>query len=343
MTTRDIIHKVFNAESVAVVGASADPTKYGYMTLDCIIKGKFRGRIYPINPKAEEILGVKAWPSLLDLPETPDVAVILVPVKVVPHVLRDAGKKGIPAAVVTTAGYREVGREDLQQELEDIAREENIRLIGPNIEGLIYMPNRLNAQFFPVLKHSGPLATISQSGSLTNGLAEWADRDGLGISACINLGNQSDICEADFMEYLADDPHTRAMVLYLEGVKDGRRFLSALKKTAPKKPVVILKAGRSDAGRTSVASHTASLAGGHRLFASACRQYGAFPVADLSTLYDYGKLLSTMKKPSGNRLLIISSSGGIGVLAVDEAETSGLTLAELPEAFKEEVSSLGLS
>ncbi|MCG8637807.1 MAG: acetate--CoA ligase family protein [Desulfobacterales bacterium] len=342
-STDEIIHQVFNAESVAVVGASADPSKYGYMTLDCIIKGGFRGRIYPVNPKTPEILGIKAYASLETLPETPDVAVILVPVTVVPHVLRDAGKKGIPTAVITTAGYREVGRADLQDELSAIATEENIRIIGPNIEGFIYMPNRLNAQFFPVLKNSGPLATISQSGSLTNGLAEWADRDGLGISACINLGNQADICEADFMEYLARDPHTRAMALYLEGVKDGRRFLSALQRVAPEKPVVILKAGRSSAGLKSVASHTASLAGGHELFSAACRQFGAFPVNDLATLYDYGKLLATLPVPKGNRLLVISSSGGIGVLAADEAESAGIALPDLPDGFVKEVESLNLS
>ncbi|MEH0019031.1 MAG: acetate--CoA ligase family protein [Desulfobacter sp.] len=342
-STQEIIHQIFNARSVAVVGASADPSKYGYMTLDCIIRGKFKGRIYPVNPRAGEILGVKAWASLSELPETPDVAVILVPAAIVPRVLRDAGKKGIPAAVVTTAGYREVGREDLEQELTAIAREENIRIIGPNIEGFIYMPNRLNAQFFPVLKHRGPLATISQSGSLTNGLAEWADRDGLGISACVNLGNQADICEADFMEYLAGDPHTRAMVLYLEGVKDGRRFLSVLSRVAPQKPVVILKAGRSGAGQKSVASHTASLAGEHRLFTAACRQLGAVPVNDLATLYDFGKLLATLPAPQGNRLMVISSSGGIGVLAADEAEAAGVALPGLPRAFMDDTVQLGLS
>jgi len=342
-STSQIIEQIFHANSVAVVGASADTTKYGYMTLDCILRGRYEGRVYPINPKAGEILGVKAYPSIQEIPETPDVAIILVPVKAVPKVLKDAGEKGIPSAVITTAGYSEVGRDDLQQELIDIAKKYNIRIVGPNIEGFIYMPNKLNAQFFPVIQNSGPLVTISQSGSLTNGLVEWADKEALGISAAINLGNQVDICEADFIQYLSFNSHAKAIAMYLEGVKDGRTFLGALKDIAGKKPVVILKAGRSRAGQKSVASHTASMAGGHDVFCAACRQYGAIPVNDLQSLYDYGKLLSTMPIPRGNRLLIISSSGGIGVLAVDEAETLGVCLPELPEKFVDELKTLNLS
>ena len=337
------IRQMFEARSIAVVGASADPSKYGFMTLDCIIKGGFQGAIYPINPRGGEILGLKAYPSLLDLPQVPDVAIILVPVNIVPHVIRDAGEKGIPGVVLTTAGYREVGRDDLQQELMALARENNVRIIGPNIEGFIYMPNRLNAQFFPVVKNQGPFATISQSGSLTNGLVEWADREQLGISAAINLGNQVDMCEADFMEFLAEDDKVKAMGLYLEGVKNGRRFLEALERVVPRKPVIILKSGRSSAGEKSVASHTASLAGAHKVFQAACRQYGAIPVNNLQDLYDYGKLMSTMEIPRGNRLLILSSSGGIGVLAVDEAQTLGIDVPSLPQAFVDEVKALNLS
>lgn len=343
MTTIDSIRTMFHAKSVALVGASNDPSKYGYMTLDCIIKGGYEGKIYPINPKGGVILGIQAYTSLLALPEVPDVAVILVPVKAVPQVIRDAGEKGIPGVVITTAGYREVGRDDLQDELIALAKACNVRIIGPNIEGFIYMPNKLNAQFFPVIETMGPFATISQSGSLTNGLAEWADNEKLGISATINLGNQVDICESDFMEFLAEDDDVKAMGLYLEGVKNGRRFLEALERVTPKKPVVILKAGRSKAGERSAASHTASLAGAHNVFRAACRQFGAIPVNTLQDLYDTGKLLSTMKIPTGKRLLILSSSGGIGVLSVDEAETLGLDVPPLPPAFVEEVKALGLS
>ncbi|MBU2455652.1 MAG: acetate--CoA ligase family protein, partial [Proteobacteria bacterium] len=342
-STSQIIEQIFYATSVAVVGASADPTKYGYMTLDCILRGAYEGRVYPVNPKAGEILGVKAYSSIREIPEIPDVAVILVPAKAIPKILKDMGEKGIHSAVITTAGYSEVGRDDLQQELVNIAKEYNIRIVGPNIEGFIYMPNKLNAQFFPVVQNTGPLATVSQSGSLTNGLVEWADKEALGISAAINLGNQVDICEADFIEYLSCDNHVKAIAMYLEGVKDGRAFLGALKSIAGKKPVVILKAGRSRAGQKSVASHTASLAGEHDVFCAACRQYGAIPVKDLQSLYDYGKLLATMPVPRGNRLLIISSSGGIGVLAVDEAQALGICLPKLPRDFVDELKLLNLS
>ncbi len=339
----EVIDRLFNAKSIALVGASNDPRKYGYMTLDCIVKGGYQGTIYPINPKGGEILGVTTYRSLAEVPEVPDVAVILLPVGLVPQVLREAAKKGIPGAVITSSGFGEMGRDDLQEELLTIAREENIRIIGPNIEGFIYKPNRLNAQFFPVIKNIGPLATISQSGSLTNGLAEWADAEQLGLCATVNLGNQADICESDFIEYFAQNSHAKAMAFYLEGVKEGRRFIQTLQQEAHKKPVVILKSGRSQAGQKSAASHTASLAGAQDIFRSACRQYGALVVDDLQSLYDSGKALSTMKVPAGNRVLIVSSSGGIGVLAVDEVESCGLQIPELPTEMVKELDELGLS
>lgn len=330
-TTRQTIDRMLNADSIAVIGASNNPRKYGYMTLESMLKGGYEGKIYPINPKGGEILGLEVYRSLKDLPETPDIAVILIPVHLVPAALKEAAEIGIPGVVITSAGFSEVGRNDLQEEIVRIAKDNHIRIIGPNIEGIIYSPNKLHAQFYPVIENCGRLATMTQSGSLTNGLLGWANEEGLGISACINLGNQVDICESDFLDFLTTDENTGAVIMHLEGVKDGRKFIQSLNNIAGKKPVAVLKAGRSLAGGKSVASHTASLAGSYDVFKSICRQFGVAVANDIQSLYDYGRTLSLLKIPRGNRVMVISSSGGLGVLAVDEAESHGLSIPEIPQ------------
>ncbi|MBA7659442.1 hypothetical protein ES703_67422 [subsurface metagenome] len=310
------------------------------MTVESMLKGGYEGKIYPINPKGGEILGLKVYPSLRDLPETPDVAVMLIPVHLVPDVMKEVAEIGIPGVVITSAGFSEVGRNDLQEEIVRIAKENHIRIVGPNIEGLIYAPNKLHAQFYPVIENCGRLAFMTQSGSLTNGLLGWANDEGLGINACINLGNQVDICESDFLDFLAADENTGAVIMHLEGVKDGRKFIQSLNNIAGQKPVAVLKAGRSVAGKKSVVSHTASLAGSHDVFKSICRQFGVAVADDIQSLYDYGKTLSLLKIPNGNRILVISSSGGLGVLAVDEAEAHGLSIPEIPQEIIEELTKL---
>jgi len=339
-TTRQTIDRMLNAHSVAVIGASNNPHKYGYMTVESMIKGGYEGRIYPINPRGGEILGLEVHRCLKDLPETPDIAVVLIPVHLVAAAMKEAAEIGIPGVVITSAGFSEVGRGDLQEEIVRIAKKNNIRIIGPNIEGIIYTPNKLHAQFYPVIKNCGRLATMTQSGSLTNGLLGWANDEGLGISACINLGNQVDICESDFLDFLAEDENTGAVIMHLEGVKHGRKFIQSLNDIAGKKPVAVLKAGRSVAGKKSVASHTASLAGSHDVFKSICRQFGVAVANDIQSLYDYGRTLSLLKIPNGNRVMVISSSGGLGVLAVDEAEAHGLSIPEIPGEIVAELKKL---
>ena len=340
IATIQTINKMFNAQSIAVIGASNNPAKYGYMTLKSMMKGGYGGIIYPINPKGGEIMGLRAYTSLKELPEVPDAAIIMIPVHLVPDVIKEAGEMGIPGVAITSAGFSEVGRSDIEEEIVTVARAHNIRIIGPNIEGFIYVPNRLHAQFFPVVQHSGGLATVTQSGSLTNGLLGWANDDGIGISACINLGNQVDICESDFLEFLARDNNTSAVIMHLEGVKDGRRFIQALDQMSGKKPVAILKTGKSEAGKKSVASHTASMAGSNEIFNAVCRQFGVIVARDVQSLFDYGRTLSLMPEPGGNRVLVISSSGGLGVLAVDEAEINGLSIPKIPESVEAELKSL---
>jgi acyl-CoA synthetase (NDP forming) len=337
------IKAILNARSVAVVGASGDPHKLGYMTFDSIIKGGFEGRLYPVNPKAGIILGHKAYSSLGEVPDRVDVVVIIVPARLVPGVLEEAAAKGAKGAIIQSAGFRESGRAELEKEVLELSRKCEIRLMGPNIQGINYLPNKFCAMFFPVIKRRGPIAIVSQSGSVTAALSEWADRDGLGISAAINLGNQTDICEADYLEFFSEDRNTKAIVMYLEGLKDAQRFLQALEERSDQKPIVILKSGRTISGARSAASHTGSLAGSHDIFCEVCRQYGIFPVHDLVSLYDSAKGFACIEPPEGNRVIIISTSGGAATLAADEAESLGLTLPDLPAELKTALKQMSLS
>jgi acyl-CoA synthetase (NDP forming) len=341
--TVEAIKRIFNARSVAVVGASKDPNKFGYMTLDSIINGGYQGELYAVNPKADEILGIKAYPSLSQIPDKLDVVVIIIPAEFVPGVLEEAAAKGVQGAIIQTAGFREDGRDDLEEEILSVSRNTGLRLMGPNIQGINYLPNKLCAMFFPVIKTLGPLAVVSQSGSVTTAVTEWAADDGLGISAAVNLGNQVDLCEADYIDFFAQDDSTRVIAMYLEGIKDGKRFITALERAAFRKSVVVLKSGRTKAGAKSAASHTGSLAGRHEVFLAACRQYGAVVTRDLVTLYDSAKGLAGVPPPRGKRLFIISSSGGAGTLSTDEAESLGLTVPELPPELVKELEGLDLS
>jgi acetyltransferase len=338
--TLEAIRSLFYADSVAVVGASNNPRKYGYMTIDTLIRGGYRGKIYPVNPKGGEILGLKVYTDLAALPEAPALGVVMVPYELILPVVREAVAIGISGLVITTSGFAEAGRLDLQDELLRIASEGNLRIIGPNTEGFIYTPNKLHAQFYPVIRNSGPMAVITQSGSLSNSLIGWANDEAVGICACISLGNQIDLSEADFIRYLASDETSGAIAVHLEGLADGRKFLQTLSDVAGKKPVVILKAGSSATGYKSVASHTASLAGSNKVFKAVCQQFGVTVVEDIQSLYDFGKVLAMMRIPRGNRLVVISSSGGLGILAVDEAESIGLTVPQIPPAVIERLLAL---
>lgn len=336
------IGRIFNASSVAVIGASNDPHKFGYMTLDSIIRGGYRGRIYPVNPKGGKILDLKAYPSLGEIPDKVEAMIVLVPAKFVPGLLREAVKRGVTGAVVCSGGFGEAGRTDLEKDLRSAIRDTGIRVIGPNVAGINYLPNRLCAMFFPVITTRGTVAVVSQSGTVTNALSEWASDDGMGISAAINLGNQVDLCESDFLDFLAFDENTRAIAMYLEGVSDGRRFLRSLARAITQKPVAVLKGGRTEAGKRTAHSHTGSLAANHEVFHGACRQCGALMADSLEALYDYTKALACMRPPKGNRVFSISSSGGAGTLAADMAESNGLTLPELPPDLKNRIQDLEL-
>jgi acyl-CoA synthetase (NDP forming) len=337
----DGVTRLFHGRTVAVVGASASPGKLGYEILANIVNGGYEGRVYPVNPKAGEILGLPAYASVSACPSSLDLAVVVVPAPLVPGVLGEAAAKGAGAAIIISGGFREAGREDLEEEMLAVVAETGLRLIGPNCQGINYRPNKLCASW-PLLTAAGSMAVISQSGTVAATLAGWAVDEGLGISATVSLGNQVDVCETDLIEYFTGDSETRVMALYLEGAKDGRRFLEAARRAVLSKPIVVLKSGRTRAGQRAAASHTSTLAGRDEVFDAVCRQIGIVRVDSIESLYDSAKALESLELDGGDRVMVITSSGGCGILATDEAESCKLRVPPLPPEAVKDLGEAGL-
>jgi len=336
------LSRMLGARRVAVVGASADPAKFGAVLLQSLISGGFSGEIFPVNPRADRLNGLKCYARVADIPGSLDLVVIIVPSAAVLGVLEEAADKGAAGAFVISGGFKESGRAELEREIVELARSRGMRLFGPNTQGIAYAANKLSAVFWPVLTTPGPVGVVGQSGTVVAALTDWAQGEGLGVSASISLGNQADVCESDVLRFLCDDEETRSIALYQEGVSDGTGFVSALKDVATKVPIVVLKCGRSPRGREAVASHTGSLAGSDEVFTGLCRQFGVVRAADTEELYDAAKILATMPLPKGNRVLMMSSSGGSCALAADEAYERGLALPAPHQDFVDGLKDLDL-
>jgi acetyltransferase len=324
------LDSIFRPQSVAVIGASNAPEKYGCIILRNIIEAGFPGPIYPVNPKATEILGLPCARSIADLPPGVDLAVIIIPAGAVPQALAEAAARGVKAAVIVSGGFAESGEEGaaLQRQVVEVAGRTGIRVVGPNCQG-VNSPHHGLCASWPLLTGRGEMAVISQSGTVGAALMDWASQERLGCSAFVSLGNRCDVDETDLIEYLAHDPHTRAIAAYLEGIKDVDRFRRVVSGCA--KPVVILKAGRTAEGRRAAESHTRSLAGRDELYTAFFRQLRVHRADTLEELYDAAKALAYLPRPAGRRILTITSSGGSGILATDWAELSGLSVVPLPE------------
>ncbi|PKN33604.1 MAG: CoA-binding protein [Deltaproteobacteria bacterium HGW-Deltaproteobacteria-19] len=324
MKGKSRLDAIFKPRSVAMIGASGTPGKLGYDILYNLIHAGFKGSIYPVNPKADEILGLKSYRDIASIPAAPDLAVIVIPSRMVIGAIEECGKAGVKAAVIVTGGFAEAGEdgERLQVELAATARKHNVRLIGPNCQGVNHPYASLCASW-PLLTTRGRMAFISQSGTVGAALMDWASEETLGVSVFVSLGNRADVDEADCVQYFNADRNTRVIALYVEGVKRPAAFLEALENVT--KPVVILKAGRTARGRVAAESHTKSLAGTDEIYEAIFRKYKVHRADNLEELYDYAKALAYMDKPKGRRLLSISSSGGAAILGIDEAEKFGFT------------------
>ncbi|MFN2218923.1 MAG: acetate--CoA ligase family protein [Anaerolineae bacterium] len=333
----------FEPASVAVIGASSSPTKLGHAVLKNLVEGGYllRGRVYPINPTSEEILGCRAYPSVLDVPDPIDLAVIIVPHRHVSAVLRACGQKGIPAAIVISAGFREAGIAGVERERElvAIARKFNVRLVGPNCLGVIDTFTPLNASFAAGVPPRGPMAFMSQSGALGAAILDWAQAGRLGLSRFVSLGNKADVNEIDLLWAWAEDGHTRVILVYSEELTNGQEFIHAAREVTRVKPVIAIKSGVTPSGARAVSSHTGSLAGSEQAYQAAFRQAGVLQANSLESLFDIASGLGYQPPLQGDRIAVVTNAGGPGILAADALERSGLTLAhfrlETIKALKE--------
>jgi acetyltransferase len=331
--TRPGLAPFFEARAVAVIGASGNLSKVGGSVLANLKAGGFPGRIVAVNTARPVVQGLPAVPSILDVREPIDLAVVAVPAPAVLGTLKQCVTKGVPAAVVISAGFREAGEEGRAREVELRAwlREAPLRLIGPNCLGWIRPGRRLNLTFAPGMPAVGTLGFFSHSGALGTAILDWSREHRLGFSLLASLGNQADVDETDLLGALADDADTRVVLGYLEGVADGRAFVAALAAAAARKPCVLMKAGRSLEGARAVSSHTGALAGSDRAFDAAVRQAGALRVTTLEEMFDLARALVAGRTPPGRRVILVTNGGGLGILATDAARDVALEVAPLPE------------
>jgi acetyltransferase len=329
--TRPTLAPFLDPSSVAVIGASRDPSKVGGSVLANLRAARFAGRIVPINAHADMVQGIRSVPSILAVEGAVDLAVITVPAPAVLPALVECVAKGVAGAVVISAGFREAGEQGRTREAELRAwlRDQPIRVLGPNCLGWIRPSRCLNLTFAPGMPEPGGIAFVSHSGALAVAILDWARERRMGFSLFASLGNQADITEADVLEAVAGDAETRVIAAYLEGVADGRRFFEALRAAAAAKPVVLLKAGRSAEGARAVSSHTGALAGSDRAFDAAVKQAGALRVGAVEELFDVARGLASQPLPRGRRLLVVTNGGGLGIVATDAARDAGLAVEPL--------------
>lgn len=336
MICMENLDSMFKPKSIAIVGASRDPHSIGFSVVKNLIDSKYGGKIFPVNPKADEILDLKCYHSVLEIPEEIDLAVITVPAAITPNVVEECGKKGVKGLAIIASGFSEVGRTDLEDKVVEIARKYNMRILGPNIVGIMSNPMKMNASFGPYLPYPGKITMISQSGALLIALDSrtWVDR--VGMSYLISIGNMSDLDFADLIDYFKNDEDTKCISLYVEGIKNGRKFIDVCKKIL-EKPIVALKSGVSARGSIAAASHTGSLAGSGKVYSAAFKQATVVQAYTLDDLFDRSLALSLQPPMKGENLLIITNGGGVGVLATDAAEKYGIPLKDPPEDLKEKL------
>jgi len=321
----------FSPASVAVIGASENPKKLGHRILLNVVNGGYKGAIYPINPTATEILGLKCYPSVSDIPGPLDMAVIVIPAAAVINIVDECGRKGVKGVVVITAGFREAGEKgkELELKLLDVAKQHGIRIIGPNCLGVLDMWTPLNASFANNSTDAGPIAFTSQSGALGAAVLDYALTARINFSQFVSLGNKADVDEVALFEAWADNPHTRVIMAYVEGLKDGPAFIKTARETSLKKPVIAVKSGRTASGSKAVSSHTGSLAGSDAAYDAAFKQSGVLRASSVQELFDYGIAFAYQPLIKGNRICIVTNAGGPGVMATDALEPNGLELATL--------------
>ncbi|MFC1897517.1 acetate--CoA ligase family protein [Chloroflexota bacterium] len=335
------LEEVLHPQSIAVVGASDSPTGRGYGFLAPLLEFGFKGEIYPVNPKYSEILGLKTYPRVKDIPGSVDFVISAVPSSAVLEMLEDCSQKGVKGIHLYTARFSETGRPDavkLEQEILKKVKQAGIRMIGPNCLGVYYPKQGISFEMsFP--KEPGSIGLISQTGGGARSFIPSASKRGIRFSKAISYGNAIDFNESDYLDYLSKDPETKLILMYIEGVKDGKRFLSTLRQATPIKPVIIIKGGRGESGTRAVASHTASLAGSMQIWETAVTQAGAISARSFDEMADLAVSFSFLPPIKGRNVGVAGGAGGASVLAADLCEEAGLDIIPLPTEIREELKS----
>ena len=324
------MQRIMNPRSVAVIGASAEDGKIGNSVMKNLINGGYQGAIYPVHPKAQEILGRKAYPSVLDVPEEIDVAVFAIPAKFCAAAMAEVGRKKIPGAVMIPSGFAEVGEQALQDELLGVARRHDVRVMGPNIYGFYYTPQNLCATFCTPYDVKGKVALSSQSGGVGMSIIGFSRTTRMGVSAIVGLGNKSDLDEDDLLTYFEQDDNTQVIAMHCEDLKDGRSFAEVASRVSKKKPIVMLKAGRTALGARAAASHTGALAGNDKIYDDVLRHCGVIRAKSLNDMLQFARGLQVLPNPKGENIVIITGAGGSGVLLSDACVDNSLALMKMP-------------
>jgi acetyl coenzyme A synthetase (ADP forming)-like protein len=341
------MRRIMQPEAVAVIGASPEDGKIGNSVMKNLINGGYQGAIYPIHPRAEEILGKKCYKSVTDIPGQVDIAIFCIPARVVAQVLEEVGQKQIPGAILIPSGFAEVGEHALQEEVVQVARQHNIRLMGPNIYGFYYTHKNLCATFCTPYDEKGKVALSSQSGGVGMAIIGFSRSTKMGVSAIVGLGNKSDIDEDDLLTFFEQDPNTQVMAMHVEDLKDGRAFAEVAQRVSKKKPIVVLKAGRTSMGARAARSHTGALAGDDRIYDAVLRQSGVIRASSLNDMLEFARGLQILPTPQGENIVIVTGAGGSGVLLSDACVDNGLQLMSMPPdldaAFKKFIPPFGAS
>ena len=339
------IERMFDPETVAVIGATEREGSVGRAIMENLLEGKDQREIFPVNPNRKTVLGLKSYPSIKDVPKHVDLAIIAVPAKIVPKVVEECGEAGVDGVIIISAGFREVGEEGrkLEKKIDDIRKKYNLRVLGPNCFGFIRPHLKLNATFLRKMPEPGQIAFISQSGALGSAILDWAVASHIGFSMFISLGSMLDIDFGDLIDYLGEDPNTKSILIYMEGIEDinrARKFMSAARGFARTKPIIILKPGKHEAGARAARSHTGSMVGSFEVYDAAFKRVGAIRVDEIGDLFNCAGVLDSRYLPAGPRLAIVTNAGGPGVIAADAVVDYGGELAKLSEETIESLNSV---
>lgn len=327
------LNNFFDAKNIAIIGVSRDPKKVGHVIFRNFIDSGFEGNVYVVNPKATSILNKKSYPSISSIKHEIDLAIIAVPADFVTKTVEECGKKGIRDVVIVSSGFREEGNMALDRKLENALRKYKIRCIGPNCLGCYDAYTKMDSLFLPRYRmkrpEKGGISFVCQSGAVGSATVDLATEEGYGFSKFISYGNAMNVDESDIIEYLGKDPSTNVICLYIEGAKDGRKFLDTCKRVVKKKPIIVIKGGKTSEGSKATMSHTGALAGSYEIYKGAFRQAGVIEVNSLGELFDAAKILDNNIRAHGNRILVITNGGGYGILSTDSVINHGLQMARL--------------